>query len=1250
MTTHDATAVPEHPPTPGELRDEFERIVAADLHGPRGGDLEEVTGGRSERLRDRYLVGVLAPAGTIAVDPERAEDPGVDGDVAADDGTAGAGGSAGEGMAAKPALFPSSIGMSFVVAPDVPTISVTSSWGRYDRVEVGDADSEAANGGAQAEVTPGLGGELPGMGTGHDAPVRPKRVWRRAPMRHTVDVPLTEGLLEPRPAHTEAPEVTIEGRATKVNDYWVVSLFLVNGQEKRRRNGDANWLYQVSFAVTVPTAEHPDGAPVFVGRSSAVPGGFAVGHDPENELALLDMAYRDQVEFAAGHNTAVHATLAGEGTPGVDPTRAVRLETRAIPAFEVPRTEAPTLAEQPGMAGAILDMRRLAETAQADLPEVLTPLVDAYEAWLTEQEQRIGDPSARLAGHDTAVAIAVAGARDAAVRLRAGIELLARDADAAEAFRFANEAMWQQRIHMVAAESRLGAVTADAEYDLAAAIAAVDVEKNRSWRPFQAAFMLLNLPALTDPTHPERVGDSALLDLLFFPTGGGKTEAYLGLTAYTLAIRRLQGTVAGHDGDGVAVLMRYTLRLLTAQQFARASALICACEVLRRRNVTGDSRWGDTPFRVGLWVGGSLTPNRGKEAQAVIEDTRAGKRARGAQPVQLTSCPWCGRALDPGADADYDPDRWRTFLRCGDPLGTCDFTGAKSGGEGLPVITVDDELYRLLPSMVIATADKFAQLPLKGPLHLLFGRVSRRCERHGYRSPELDSAGGRDEADRHRKRGALPEATTVEVNPLRPPDLIIQDELHLISGPLGTLVGLYETAIDRLCSWDVEGTRVRPKVVASTATIRRARRQVHALFWRNLAVFPPPVLDADDSFFARQRPTGPDSPGRRYLGICAVGQRVPSIETRVFTTVLAAAQQLYERHGRAADPWMTMVAYFSALRELGGARRLVDDDVRSRLRNADRRGLSKRSLRIVRELTSRVTSGDITEILAHLGVVHDPASDGVPGVDVLLATNMISVGVDVPRLGLMVTVGQPKTTAEYIQATSRVGRDPRGPGLVLTIYNWARPRDLSHFETFEHYHATFYRHGAALSVTPFSPRAIDRGLTAVLVSLLRQAYDSEPGWNPNTGAHVVETGGHPVVTDAIETLAARAEAVAGRAEVGELIRDAIADRLDEWGKRRAQVGTGGGTLGYAEAATVVPLLEPPGLGNWPKWAVPNSLRETEPTVNLILDPKDWSLTGGHTPTWDLGAPKDPGAFPAAPPTAEDADDDEEPATVEEVLA
>jgi hypothetical protein len=1182
------------------LRRELEQLIVGDLLGPAGGE-DEVLPGRI-RVRDRYLVGMLAPAGTLAVEPERADGTAVNGDTAPAEDS-----SLDDATAAQPHLFPSSFGFTCVVAPDVNDLQVTARWGRYLK-EKSETDTDGRGGTA----------------------------WRRRQAAGSRPLPLRDGDLGPIPVVDEQPDVMVRGQARPTPaGGWLVTLFLVNDQTPPKQNKDEAWLFQATLEVGAA-----DGSPVFVGRGEAIPTVAAAGE--VTELQLLDMQYRHQVEFAAGHGVAVHADVADD-----DASRAVRISTTVIPSSPVPQTEAPSERDQAlsdgvraALGGLVLDMDRLARLDSADTERALLPLVAAYEGWLDEQQARIDIPAAHLAGHEDAAAVALAQAHEVAGRLRAGIAVLSTSPEAAEAFRFANHAMGLQRVHT------LGAARRREQPDLTFedAVSSFSAPEFHSWRLFQLAFILLNLPALTEPTHPDRSPDAGLVDLLFFPTGGGKTEAYLGLTAYTLAIRRLQGNMAGYDGrgGGVAVLMRYTLRLLTAQQFQRAAALMCACEQLRRQaSEAGDDRWGDTPFRLGMWVGSNVTPNTNIDAGYALEDARGQGRRRGGRstPVQLVSCPWCGCRLDPGRDAKTDPDRWRTLVYCSDPFGACPFTEAGSPGEGIPVVTVDDELYRLLPAFIISTADKFAQLPWKGPLHLLFGRVSRRCTRHGYRSADLDKVGEREERDSHRKTSSLPAASTVGCEPLRPPDLIIQDELHLISGPLGTLVGLYETAIDRLASWSVGGMVVRPKVVASTATVRRAAEQVHGLFDRRLSVFPPPVLDVEHAFFAEQRPISDDHPGRRYLGVCAHGQRLKSVEVRVFTALLAAGQRLFERYGEAADPWMTLVTYFGALRELGGAKRLVDDDVKARLRKADQRGLARRSLRVVQELTSRISSTDIPDVLDQLGERFVPPPNGAAGktarreverlpIDVLLATSMISVGVDVGRLGLMCAVGQPKTTAEYIQATSRVGRERSGPGLVVTIYNWARPRDLSHYETFEHYHATFYRHVEALSVTPFSSRALDRGLTATFVGLVRHA--GQPQWNPNTGAQLVDVSA-ALVDDLVDGIAARAAAVGSDVDVESEVRRMLEFRLDRWRAAQSVVGV---QLGYKDdAGTVKGLLQEPTLGSWGEFSCPNSLRETEPTVNLIIGDWEQDPTLAGAPGFQLGA----GQARPRPDTAEDED-------------
>ena len=374
------------------------------------------------------------------------------------------------------------------------------------------------------------------------------------------------------------------------------------------------------------------------------------------------------------------------------------------------------------------------------------------------------------------------------------------------------------------------------------------------------AFILLNLPSLTNLNDPERSHETdAIADLLWFATGGGKTEAYLGLTAYTLALRRLQPPINGRPSDyGVAVLMRYTLRLLTLQQFQRAAALLCACEVIRRND---EGKWGTTNFRLGLWFGRNTTPNTLTAAAESLRQGRVGGRPHmGGTPHQITSCPWCGTEIREMHLRVYEApsDVGRCVTYCGDSLGRCEFSEAKAPKEGLPVMVVDEDIYRRPPALLIATVDKFAQMPWKGETQMLFGQVNGVCSRHGFRSPEID------DANSHPARNQLPKAQTATHGPLRPPDLIIQDELHLISGPLGSMVALYEAAIDELCSWEVNGKRVRPKVIASTATISRAPDQVRKLFVRKVEVFPPQGTNIRDSFFAIQREIGEEYPGRRY--------------------------------------------------------------------------------------------------------------------------------------------------------------------------------------------------------------------------------------------------------------------------------------------------------------------------------------------------------------------------------------------------
>ncbi len=508
-------------PTPTTLRAELEDLVVKELLGPAGGPDEEVD---ESRASDRYLVGILAPRRTV-IRAAESEPLASDGAGTVEDG------SADDLALPMDSLAPAAIGLTCTVQGECENLSVTASWGRYSRER-------------SATITTPTG--------------NPKMVWKRYPMGgKPLMVPLKEGDIAATPADTEQPDVVLRGRVRKLDGDWVVSLFLVNAQlSATRRPKDDELVFQPEMRVS-----SADGKPIFRKRrrrSTLV----------DAEQLRLEMLYRRHVEFAVGHGVAVDARVSAEA-----PTEAVELLTRVTPSYEVPVTTPPTAEDNPALAAVMLDMQQLAEMPETELLQSLRALTDSYADWIARNQARVEAGADELADFVAPAREAMDACGQARQRIEAGISLLASDPKAMRAFRFANRAMWQQRIHTLFSERKRAGV--------ASTLDELDLPANRSWRPFQLAFVLLNLPGVTGLDHPDR-GESAaaVADLLWFPTGGGKTEAYLGLTAYTLALRRLQGVVGGRLGHaGVAVIMRYTLRLLTLQQFQRAAALICACEV-----------------------------------------------------------------------------------------------------------------------------------------------------------------------------------------------------------------------------------------------------------------------------------------------------------------------------------------------------------------------------------------------------------------------------------------------------------------------------------------------------------------------------------------------------------------------------------------------------------------------------------------------------------------------------------------------
>jgi hypothetical protein len=629
--------------------------------------------------------------------------------------------------------------------------------------------------------------------------------------------------------------------------------------------------------------------------------------------------------------------------------------------------------------------------------------------------------------------------------------------------------------------------------------------------------------------------------------------------------------------------------------------LICALELIRKK---APEKFGEVRFSVGLWVGRSATANTLEQVKKLVIDYKNSPSKTAPSPFPLAACPWCGRIL--GRDSlvlapnKSKPEEVTTSCvsESGQPPSDCEFA-PKNNREGLPVVFVDDQIYRELPSFIVATVDKFAMLPWRGETALLFGKASARQGRKCF--GPMDSA---------------PRDATKLPDGFLPPDLIVQDELHLISGPLGTMVGLYETAIEWLSTNKASGKPILPKVIASTATVRRARSQIHALFGRTaMSLFPPPSVDASETFFAT---LDKDNPGRLYVGVAAPGRPLKAVLLRTYVALLSAAQKQYSLAGpEAADAYMTLAGYFNSLRELGGMRRLVEDDVRTRCSNIedripyDHHGAhpwgKNRDVQMPVELTSREKAGAIKEAKDRLNRSHAAKEH----VDALLASNMISVGVDIDRLGLMVVAGQPKSTSEYIQASSRVGR--QHPGLVVTCFNVRRPRDRSHYERFVAYHECFYRYVEATSLTPFSGPALDRGLAGTLLAMTRLG---NPVLTPPAAAMDIEKQ-HKLAEACVEAVAKRGGEQARDTEDATRLTKSLRDRgnklVEAWEKLTKEAREEGGTkrsysrfdkdktAGKPLMFTIIDDDPPPPNSDDARFAAPTSMRDVEPSVHLWLE-------------------------------------------------
>jgi hypothetical protein len=976
--------------------------------------------------------------------------------------------------------------------------------------------------------------EIPGFGRGTSKDRSAPYGWFRKPLTANVNFDSSE-LLGERVVYIEKAvpvdhtdsKLTISALSRPHKDELgrpnvrLITITLINRNESPRSSNDELCFFQCRFEISAA-----DSVPCFLEYPDRA-------YSDDFEERSLRFLYRNKKVFGVGHGCACGwlQDLAGGCT---------QVCTESLPVYEVKPIEH---ADLPDLT---FSMRTLSEGGPNAIA-LCDALATKYKFWIEGQSKRISDPVQVPLDFADIAGTNLDQCEVCLARIMRGIELLRTEPVVSRAFQLANQAMYLQQAHYELASTRIRSWTLrDSKLELAEPYTEPDyVAKGSVWRPFQLAFLLMNLESIAQPRSDER----NVVDLIWFPTGGGKTEAYLGLSAFTIFLRRLTDP----RDAGTSVLMRYTLRLLTTQQFQRAASLICACDYIRQQLT---HELGNIPISIGLWVGGGVTPNDNQDAVSALARLY---QSPNENRFVVLACPWCGAQMGPvKSGAAWKVKGYLKLLKPSRVIFRCeDFRCPFSTDSGLPLSVVDEEIYAHPPTLVIGTVDKFATLPWRPEARSLFGLE------HNY----------------------------------SPPDLIIQDELHLISGPLGSMVAHYETAIEALCRAAIDRP---PKIVASTATISRANEQIRALYdGRSGFLFPPQGLEIGNSFFAEENLT---KPGRSYIGVFA--SALPSHVTaqiRVISAVLQSVKSINTKDVPFLDPYWTLMVYFNSIRELGHAATLIRADIREHM-NAmwDRQGLTKgmssdsvKERRFINrdlELTSRIQSNQIPEILKELfNELKSPQNFDV--VDICLATNMIQVGLDVPRLSLMAIVGQPKTTAEYIQASSRVGR--REPGVIATIYNPARPRDRSHYEHFRAYHQSLYRYVEPTSVTPFARPVIERALHAVAVTLIRalggQALSERPN-SPPPGDDLVERVRTIIVNRA--------------SNVDKSQSPAALERLDyiiaEW--RRVPPSKYGS---FAPPDPEEPLMYPSGSERHPRWSfrplpTPSSMRNVDATCDASV--------------------------------------------------
>ena len=787
------------------------------------------------------------------------------------------------------------------------------------------------------------------------------------------------------------------------------------------------------------------------------------------EDQILQLQYKDKPTYAVGHGASVEWK-----TPNF-PNSNNNITTVSISYLPKELVYRPTFDQlkitknDSFLDSEIFDIRSLATATQSDrasICERFESMANYYSKWINSQRTEVDSVYQEAQIH---LLTEMEGCRD---RMSRAIDLLRKDDSCWKAFTLANLAM----LFQIEQTSRLKELRKKREtvgqvwpIPLDEAVDPFNCDINELdesfrpvWRPFQLSFFISTLYGIEHPGSDEH----SLVDLIWFSTGGGKTEAYLLLASYELLRRRMRYS-STELGYGVGVVTRYTLRFLTADQFNRTASLACALEKIRLLNL---SLLGSEPFRVGLYLGisedgGQAYRNISRAKQDLDELHRS---TDSKHRFQITECLNCGTSLIPEL-SDYDSTGKPIGFGIREVAGKIEYSCLSnqcvfSKDLKIPVTVIEEEIYVNPPSFLIGTIDKFASLPWKENVANLFGK---------------------------RKQGKH----------VVPPTLIIQDELHLISGPLGTIAGVYEAGFDSLIRTYQKMMGLvssGSKYIASSATVRDSSQQIQRLMGRPSTIFPPRGIRSGDSCFSQEELEAGNA--RLYIGVMAQGLRATTAAHWTSAAISQSVRFIANEVGskQQCDFLWTLLCYCNSKRELSFVHSAVSQEIYERMQVYA--GWQNYPIEVEPLTKEEVSSNnkqrsisEIRSILMQSVTDHDhldsPVKEFIP------CSNMVSVGIDIDRLGLMLINGQPKTTSEYIQASSRVGRSPvkQGPGLVITLYSPSKPRDRSHYEHFKSYHQSLNSLVEPTSVTPASEQALMKALHASYIGLIRHGVPAMGG-------------------------------------------------------------------------------------------------------------------------------------------------------------